>query len=185
MRQNTNIMSANLPIAAVLDDLSRQIEHWQRQQELHAEQAEHHGRQQLFHQERRVEAAAELEALRERLEAFRAAAEAAGEVVGRPTGDTPPAVAEAAEPDLPRERRTGRVVLSRLLAEVVQGKAPEETFTHASLAHEVQDRFGDSLRKRVDPRSVSSTLRRLAAQGRLHTVREGTSHIPAVYRRRG
>jgi hypothetical protein len=177
-------MSANLPIAAVLNDLTRQIEHWQRQEELHAEQAEHHGRQQLFHQERREEAAAELEVLRARHEAFRAAAEAAGEVVGRPTGDAAPAAAAAAdEPDLPRVRRTGRVVLIRLLAEVIQGKPPDESFTHASLAREVQARFGHRLRQRVDPRSVSSSLRRLAARGTLETVREGTSHVPAVYRR--
>ena len=64
---------------------------------------------------------------------------------------------------------------------VVAGKEPDETFGAKAVAQEVNGRFGSKLRRPVGPRTFSSGLRRLAAAGRIHLVREGKGHVEALY----
>jgi len=82
----------------------------------HESQEAHHAEQEVYHREQRALHAAELETSRERLAAFRAAAEPAGEhVAARSLSPTP------LEDDLPPGQRFR---ISQLAAHVIAKKAP-------------------------------------------------------------
>lgn len=166
-------MRVKLPVPAVIADLEQQIEHC-------VQKEAHHAEQESFHREQRAVFAADLVTLRERLEAFRAAAEAAGELVGRHVA--PPAPEEPKPVELPLTSR-GRVRRGDVVEMVVREKSPEETFGPSQIAREIQARFGAKLRKPIDARAVSTKLRRLAAEGLVRTVRQGVPHHEALYRR--
>jgi hypothetical protein len=119
--------------------------------------------------------AAELAIALERFQAFDAAAAAAGELVERPRAATAP---PAPSPDVPAWKRRP---VGHLVSRVVESQRPEETFGPSQMAQEVNRIYGAKLRKPVDGRVVSVTLRRLAATGRLHLIREGTAHREALY----
>jgi hypothetical protein len=63
----------------------------------------------------------------------------------------------------------------------VDSLRPEEVFGPSQIAQEVNRLYGSKLRTLVDGRAASVTLRRLAAAGRLHVLREGTAHREALY----
>ena len=71
--------------------------------------------------------------------------------------------------------------VSDFVAYLIQGKGREESFGPNGLAREVNQRFRARLRSLVSPRTVSSTLRRFAATGRIHLIREGKGHVEALY----
>jgi hypothetical protein len=76
------------------------------------------------------------------------------------------------------------VSAASLIARVVEDKAPDELFGANAVTEEIQQRWGGKLRRKVSPRSVSSTLRRWAAAGYIHRARDGRSHQEALYVRR-
>jgi len=162
-------MVSNLSVAQILAELERQVASHEEQEKLHAEQ-------EAFHQEKRAHHAGELKAARERTEAFRAAAVAAGELVerGGPATLSPPA------PALPKHRRRP---VSWVVAQVLDRQRPDSTFTATDIAQAANGLFGDQLRRRLDSRAASVTLRRLAAAGRLRILREGAPHREALYSR--
>lgn len=49
---------------------------------------------------------------------------------------------------------------------------------------DLQERWGAKLRRPIDPRSVSATLRRWAANGKLRLVRDGRSYHESLYTKR-
>jgi hypothetical protein len=55
------------------------------------------------------------------------------------------------------------------------------TFGASHVATETNRRYRDKLRRPIDARAVSVTLRRLQAAGRLHLVRQGKSNHEALY----
>jgi hypothetical protein len=161
-------MNANLSIAQILADLETQIGHLESQEAFHARNEEtHRGQRELY--------AAELARVRERYDAFKTAATAAGEVVNREMVST----AQQAEADARLRIRT----LSKLILHVVEGKSEQETFGATTLSQEVNARFGNRLRRPLDPRTASVTLRRMEADGRIQLVEKGRAFHEAMYAR--
>ena len=155
-------MSSHLSIAEVLAVLEAQIGKLERQEAFHAQQ-------ETFHREQRLRNASELETLRERYAAFKTAATAAGEVMGR-------AAAPIADEDDGR-----RVPVSKLIGRLVAAKPAHERFGPSSIAQEVNARYAKRLRRPIDGRAASVALRRLLALGEIHLVREGKAFHEAVY----
>ncbi len=90
--------------------------------------------------------------------------------------DKPPPSEQEIDPELDKRRS-----LSRRVALVVEGRAADQTFGARSVTWEVQQRWGAKLRRRADPRSVVTTLRRWTLARRLHQVREGRAHYESLY----
>ena len=66
---------------------------------------------------------------------------------------------------------------------MLEGRPADQTFGARSITREIQERWGAKLRRRADPRSVAATLRRWAAAGRIHQVREGRAYYESLYRK--
>ena len=165
-------MALNLSIAQMLASLETKVA-------LHRERKQFHAEQEAIHREQTALHATELDNALARLEAFRSAAEAAGELLEHAKlAATPPAQPDLDDADLVRKRS-----LSRMTARVVEGKSPDEVFGARAVTREIQERWGAKLRRRPDPRSVAATLRRWAAAGRIHQVREGRSYYESLYTR--
>lgn len=109
----------------------------------------------------------------ESFEAFRTAAANADELLAR-LGR----VATAADAD--EDLGPGRP-LSRMIARVVEDKAPGETFGPKTVTLEIRKRWGAKLRTKVDPRNVAATLRRWALRGRIQRTREGRARYESLY----
>jgi hypothetical protein len=93
--------------------------------------------------------------------------------------EPPPPVKEEAEDD--REFIGKRILASRLVARVVDRMADGATFGAAQVAKETNRRYRDKLRKPIDARAVSITLRRMLGAGRLRLVRKGKANHEALY----
>jgi len=159
-------MTSKLPIDQMLVQLEGKVAHLRERQAFHA-------KQEAFHHERAAGYSTELATAVERLEAFRTAAANADELLARLGRDS--AAADALE-DLGKGRP-----LSRMIARVVEDKAPGETFGPKAVTQEIHKRWGAKLRARVDPRSVAATLRRWALRGRIHRTREGRGRYESLY----
>jgi hypothetical protein len=154
-------MNPNLSVAQLMAHLEAQIAHFESQEAFHA-------RQEALHREQQQLNAAELARARERYEAFKAAAASTLEIASttRQPGE---------DASLPI------TTVSRLIAHVVDAKPAGETFGPTTLAQELNARFGNRLRRSLDGRAVSVTLRRLEANGRIHRVQEGRAFHEALY----
>jgi hypothetical protein len=159
-------MNTSLSIAQVLVDLETQIGHLESQRAFHAQH-------EASHREQRELYAAELARVRERYDAFKSAATAAGEVVNREVASA----AQQAEADA----RLRISTLSKLILHVVEAKPEHETLGATSVSQEVNARFGKRLRRPLDPRTASVTLRRMEADGRIQLVEKGRAFHEAVY----
>ncbi len=161
-------MSTKLSVDQFLAELKAEVEHHRAQETLHAQQ-------EVFHREQRALHAESLQVAQERLAAFEQATLAANELVERRR-------AAAKPPKVDEEAATGRLTtVSDFVAYLIEGKAPEETFGPNGLAREVNQRFRTRLKGLAGSRTVSSALRRFAAAGRIHLLREGKGHIEALY----
>lgn len=160
-------MTSKLSVEQVLVSLEKRLEHHQEQEALHARQEAHHREQRETH-------AAEVEKVRQSLEAFRGIAPIAVGLA-RPLAQRPAAVEEVLPPP-------GRLMASRLVRMTVQSLA--EPFGPTSVTQEVNRRFAGSLRKPIDVRMVSNVLRRLLAEGAIKLAREGKAFHEALYNRR-
>ncbi|HEX5715405.1 MAG TPA: hypothetical protein VF179_04550 [Thermoanaerobaculia bacterium] len=165
-------MSQNLSIAQMLAQLEARVAHHERQQALHSEQEALYRDKAAFHRE-------QLEAARANLEAFRAASVAAGELLVRDRSVEAPAPTPAEDIDVRRRKS-----LSRMMARVIAELPPDAVFGARSLTSTIQRRWGAKLRRQPDPRSVATTLRRWAQDGRIAQVREGRAHNEGLYRKR-
>jgi cell pole-organizing protein PopZ len=162
------MMRQEMSVSRLLAELEARVEH-------HESQEAHHAEREVYHREQRAAHGADLQIVRERLEAYRAASEAAGELVARSQLPSKPQ-----EDDLPPG---ASVLVSRLAARVVATKAPGETFGGASIAREVNQRYGKRLRRPAQARTVATALRRMAAAGRIRQIQEGRAHHEALYTR--
>lgn len=163
-------MDTNVSIAQMLSEMETQIGHHEGQEAFHAQQ-------EAFHRDQRALHAETLAKVRERYEAFRSAATAAGEVVQL----RPPAAPPAAELVLPDDRP---ITLTKLAARLIASKGQDETFTPTAVARELNQRFPTKLRRPADGRALSVCLRRLLGQGRLRLVKKGGAVHEAVYGQR-
>lgn len=162
-------MISKLPVDQIVEQLQAKVAHHQEQQAFHAErEAFHHG-QAAAH-------GAELAAAAERLEAFRAAAEAAGELLERSQAGVVRTADKDADEDLGKGRK-----LSRLIARVLEGKAADAVFGPTAVTDEINRRWGSKLRRRADPRNVAATLRRWAISGRIHRAKAGRAYHESLY----
>ncbi len=66
---------------------------------------------------------------------------------------------------------------------VIETKRPDEVFGASTLIAEINSRWGAKLKRGIEPRSASATLRRWAATGRIHLVRDGRSYHESLYTR--
>jgi hypothetical protein len=163
-------MSRSLSVVEVLAKLEARIAFHQEKAAFHAQQEVHHREQNALH-------LAELETVRKHFEAFQAVALPAADLAGEST-PPPPVVPEEVEDD--REFIGKRILVSKLVARAVD-RLDDETFGAARVAAEVNRRYRDKLRKLVDSRTVSVTLRRLRDAGHLRLVREGKAAHEALY----
>jgi cell pole-organizing protein PopZ len=161
-------MAREMSVSGLMAELEARVTHHERQEAYHAEQ-------EAFHREQRAAHAADLQIARERLEAYRVASEAAGELVAR--SQLPPA---PQEDDLPPG---ASLLVSRLAARVIATKAPGETFGGASIAREVNQRYGKRLSRPARARNVATALRRMAAASRIRQIQEGRARHEALYTR--
>lgn len=161
----------SLSLAQMLAQLEAKAVHHREQQGFHAEQ-------EAFHRDKAEHHKSELDAALASLEALRTAVETAGELLGR---DRSALRAAASDDELDVRRKRS---LSRMVARVVEELRPDETFGATSVTQLIEERWGAKLRRRPDPRSVAANLRRWAAAGRIHQVREGRAHHEALYRKR-
>lgn len=139
----------------------------------HEKQEAHHAEQEAFHREERARHAAALQSTRERLAAFRAAAEAAGELVAQSQGASAPPV-----DDLPAG---ASLRPSSLAWRVLQTLKPDETIGGAEMTREINRRYGKRLRRPVKERNVATSLRRMAAAGYIRQIRKGKAYYEALY----
>lgn len=162
-------MSSNLSVAQMLAQLETKVAYHKERQAFHTQQEVHHREQAALH-------AAELELATARLEAFRSAATDAGEILDRSRPLAAPGPVRNEDEDLAKGR-----TLSQMIARVLDDKAPNQTFGANGVTEEIHKRWGAKLRRRVDPRTVSATLRRWAAAGRIRCMREGKAHYEGLY----
>lgn len=162
-------MSRELSVARILTELKDQIEHCRNREAFHAEQ-------EVLHRQQRELFAADLEVALERFAAFEAAADAAGELVARAREKKKEKVVDDSIPP-------GKTVISKLVARIVFGKDLEETFGATAVTREIHERYGTRLKCRLDVRTVSAKLRRMARIRQLLLVRKGRSFHEALYRR--
>ncbi|HWM91124.1 MAG TPA: hypothetical protein VN493_10185 [Thermoanaerobaculia bacterium] len=165
-------MSLNLSIAQMVAQLEARVVHHQKLLDLHAGQEAFHHEKVTLHQ-------AELDAAQGHLDAFRAAAVAAGELLERDKSVAPPSPGPADDLDLRRRKS-----LSRMMARVLEDLPPDQTFGATTVTRAIQERWGAKLRRRPDPRSVATTLRRWALDGRIDQIREGRAHNEGLYRKK-
>lgn len=161
-------MGQEMSVSRLLAELEARVAH-------HEKQEAHHAEREVFHREQRAQHAAELQSTRERLATFRAAAEAAGELVAR--SRVPPA---SQEEDLPPG---ASLRISHLAGRVILTKSPDETFGGTEITHEINRRYGKRLRRPAQLRNVATALRRMAAAGRIRQIQEGRAYHEGLYAR--
>lgn len=150
---------------------------------LHQEKEAFHAEQEVLHREQRTLHAAEYEKVAQGYEAFKASAGAAAEIAARAEAAVP-----SPAPPAPRreELPPGKVPRPHVLVEkVVADLQAGEDFGSARVTKAVNRRFGHALERPVDPRTVATILRRMAAEGRIRVIRKGASHQETTYRRGG
>ncbi len=171
-------MSRNVSLVDALAQLEWKIAHHKEQQERHAAQEVHHATQQAHHAGQKEVHAAEHRKAVECYEAFKAASEAIDGMLMDVKGRAP-------EPAPLAEGYTfsGWRWLSQLMSRLIETKRPDEVFGASTLIAEIQRRWGSKLRHGIDTRTASATLRRWAATGRIHLVRDGRSYNESLYMR--
>jgi hypothetical protein len=161
-------MATILPVAAILSSLETRIAEQREQETFHAER-------EAFHREQREQRAAELERLVHHREVFQAAEASAAEL----------AVQLGPTPALPGDDLPPRTLsTNKLVARVVEDKAPDELFDLRSIHAEVNRRFAARLKTPLAARQVSVSLRWLAATGRIFRLEKGRPHSASKYARR-
>lgn len=161
-------MRKDMSVSWLLAELEARAEH-------HEKQEAHHAEQEVFHREERVRHAAELQSTRERLAAFRTAAEAAGELVARSQAAPAPP-----EDDLPAG---ASLRPSQLAWRVLETLGPDETIGGAAMTREINRRYGKRLRRPVKVRNMATALRRMAAAGYIRQSQKGRAYHEALYAR--
>lgn len=160
-------MSATLTVQEILAKLETRVAFHEEKEAFHGQQEEHHREQRAFH-------AAELDQVKQHLAAFKATSETAAELA-RQT-DRPSRPAE--DNDL-----GGRPKVSQMIVRVLEGLGDGESFGATWVTAEVNRRFHDKLRRPVNARTVSVTLRRLRDSKRIFALRDGKAFHESLYRK--
>ncbi|HEY7214499.1 MAG TPA: hypothetical protein VIC28_07705 [Thermoanaerobaculia bacterium] len=135
-----------------------------------------HAQQEGFHREQRALFAAELEKLTAIRESFTAAADAAMDLASRAKALPPPAPSLDIGPRKPS--------LTKMVARIVEVRPAGEVFGPALITREINRHYRERLKRPVERKLVSIVLRRMAADGRIRSVRPGKQHQEAQYARK-
>jgi len=160
-------MDSNLSVTAILSSLEVQITRNREREAFHAER-------EAFHREQRAEYATELERLVQNFEAFKASAASAADLANRYV----PAEAPAPDSGLPPGHK---VSINKAVVKVIEGKGAQEPFGPREITEELNRRFSGRLRKTIDARQVSVSLRWLAGTGRIFRLERGRPHWESKY----
>ena len=162
-------MKTNRSVGEILASLETQAAFHRERAAFHAGHEENHRKQRSGHE-------ADLAEIERRLEAFRAAAAEALDFADRPAVAVP-------EPDVKQKDlgSASRPKLGRMVTLLLEDKGASERFGPVGLAREVNERFGERLRRPVIAPQISIVLRRLQDQGKVHQVRPGRPHWEALY----
>lgn len=76
---------------------------------------------------------------------------------------------------------SGRLMVSKLVRRVVQSQPDGEPFGATAVTSEVNRRFATHLKRAVGPRTVSDVLRRMAIEGAVQAMSEGTAYHETRY----
>ncbi len=163
-------MVSRSSISEMLSRLEEQIAH-------NAEREAFHAGHEAFHRDRRGSYAEELDRLTRCRDSLKAAAEAAEELMAR----VPPKVSGPTRLEMPDMGRRFR--LARLVELVVERKEPHERFGPRAIAAEVNQAFGDRLRRPCNERQVSVALSWLARSGRIVRHEQGRPFHESQYAR--
>ena len=140
------------------------------------EQETFHAQQEVFHREQRALFAAELEKLSAIRDSFKTAADTAMGLASRAKALPPP----APSPDIGRRKPS----LTKMVARIIEVRPAGEAFGPAFITREINRHYGERLRRPVQVKVVSIVLRRMAADGRVRSVRPGRAHQEAQYARK-
>lgn len=141
----------------------------------HREREVFHAGQERIHHDQKALHAAELEALTQNLEAFKAVAATSVDLASRP-GPPTAAPSPPKDPDANLD-----LSLIQMVTRVAEAHGPEEAFGTAAVTAELNRRYQDRLRKPVKERLVSVNLRRMLDAGQLRSIRKGRPHHEALY----
>jgi len=154
-------------LADLLADLEAKVAFHRRQEGLCAEQ-------EALYRERRSLHAAELQRISQVYESLRAAAATAEEIAAQALP------AEAPGEDL---GSPSRPKLTRMVARVLEDKAPNAPFGASEVTAEVNRRYAAHLRRPAEEEQIAVILKRLAENGRLHKICKGRPYHQALYSR--
>lgn len=135
-----------------------------------------HGQQEAFHREQRALFTTELEKLTAIREAFATAADTAIDLASRAKA-LPPV---KPSPDIGRRKPS----LTKMVVRVIEIRPAGEPFGPNAITREINRHYGERLRRPVRTKLVSIVLRRMAADGRIRSVRLGKQHQEALYARK-
>lgn len=169
-------MSTAFSVAEILAKLEGRIAHHEQEMAFHKQQEAHHREQSAAH-------AAELDKVRQHFESFKAAALPAADLAG--AAAAPGAKKEEERPEDLSEFVGKRLMTSKLIQRVIDSLGEGQTFGAVWVAQEVNRRFRGTLKKPLDARTVSTTLRRLRDAGKLREVQPGGAAHGAVFAREG
>ena len=141
-----------------------------------------HKQQEAHHRERSAAHAAELDKVRQHFESFKAAALPAADLARAAVAPRPE---KGEEPEDLSEFVGKRLMTSKLIARVVDSLAEGQTFGATWVTEEANRRFHSVLKKPLDVRTVSTTLRRLRNAGELRQVQPGRAAHEALYAKEG
>jgi hypothetical protein len=164
-------MDTQLSLESILTSLEAQIAHHREQAALHAEREE-------IHRNRKAEHEAELDQLAQSFAAFKATAASAVELASRlPLTPPVPSAPPLAVDDLPPVSLS----FNKLVARVVADRAPDQPFGPRVIGEEVNRRFAARLKKPLDLRQVSVSLRWLVTDGQIRKLETGRPHHESRY----
>lgn len=158
-------MASELSVETIVSRLEAQIAFDREREAFHAGQ-------EAFHREQRGLFAAEMEKLASILEAFKTAASTATELASRAAALAPTA------PNLDIGRKPS---LTRMVTRIIETRSSGDAFGTSLVAAEINRHYGQRLRRPVKEKLVSIILRRMFANGKLRSVREGRPHHEALY----
>ena len=158
-------MSSKLTVPQILAALESQIA-------LHREREAFHARQEAMHREERARHAAELERVTKNYETLQAST---ADFAALPRATSPKGSGDIVPGERPK--------LTRLVSLAVADLEPDRPFAASELAAEIDHRFGEHLKKPVNPRHVAIALRRMLDRGHLRIVRKGRPHTETLYAR--
>jgi hypothetical protein len=170
-KANSMSPKKNPSIGEVMASLETQAAFHRERVSFHAEHEAHHRKQRTVHE-------AELEEILRRLESFRSAAAEAVDFAARPG-----AAASGPSPQHDDLGSRSRPRVRRMVERVIADKEVDEPFGPLGLTEEVNQRFGQRLRRPVKANQISTALWRLEQKGIIHLVRKGRPHAEALYAR--